>query len=203
MTMLEQIGNPTNDNYQFASGQDIDQFIAQMQAPKQDMHIDEAEGLRQLEEEAANAVQEEKAEKVDVQMKASAARASGRLVASVIDNTLPGIMAFAGKDNDPAPYKADPESRTELEEALTEYMRLKGGDIPPGMMVLILLLTIYGSKVPMMLQHRKINTERQKLEETRKQLDARGRELEQWEEQLKQREHDQRTGSKNDHPAGD
>jgi hypothetical protein len=37
-------------------------------------------------------------------------------------------------------------------------MELKGGDIPPGVMVIILIFSIYGLKIPTAIQLRKANT---------------------------------------------
>lgn len=152
--MLENIGTPTTP-YNFATGDDIDAYIRDIQSPKQDMNIDPTEGLSELENLQDDAIS---FEKTDIQMKSAAAKAGGKLVATVIDTTLPQALAYIAKTPDATPYKADPDSRQELEEALTEYMRLKGGDIPPGMMVLLLVLSIYLTKIPTALQQRKQNT---------------------------------------------
>ncbi len=154
--MLENIGTPITDSYTFATGDDIDAYIRDIQSPKQDMNIDPTEGLSELED--LQEFDDAPFEKTDIQMKAAAAKASGRLVATVIDTALPQALAYIAKTPDSTPYKADPDSRQELEEALTEYMRLKGGDIPPGMMVLLLVLSIYLTKIPTALQQRKQNT---------------------------------------------
>lgn len=153
--MLENIGTPITDSYTFATGDDIDAYIRDIQSPKQDMNIDPTEGLSELEDMQDEAIP---FEKTDIQMKSAAAKAGGKLVATVIDTTLPQALAYIAKTPDATPYKADPDSRQELEEALTEYMRLKGGDIPPGMMVLLLVLSIYLTKIPTALQQRKQNT---------------------------------------------
>lgn len=136
------------------------------------MNISEAEGIEEFE-----ALQDaEKPEKEDLVMKSSVANASGKLLATVIDTSLPAALGFLAKEEG-CVYKADEEDRNELEKALGEYMKLKGGDIPPGMMVLVLVLSIYGAKIPMAIQHRKINAERQELEQQKKDLEARERAL--------------------------
>ena len=106
----------------------------------------------------------------------SVANASGKLLATVIDTSLPAALGFLAKEKGSV-YKADEEDRAELEKALGEYMKLKGGDIPPGMMVLVLVLSIYGAKIPMAIQHRKMNVERLELEQQKKDLEARERAL--------------------------
>lgn len=109
-------------------------------------------------------------------MRSSVANASGKLLATVIDTSLPAALGFLAKEEGSG-YKADEEDRAELEKALGEYMKLKGGDIPPGMMVLVLVLSIYGAKIPMAIQHRKMNVERLELEQQKKDLEARERAL--------------------------
>ena len=136
------------------------------------MNISEAEGLEELETLQVT----EKPEKEDLVMKSSVANASGKLLATVIDTSLPAALGFLAKEEGSG-YKADEEDRAELEKALGEYMKLKGGDIPPGMMVLVLVLSIYGAKIPMAIQHRKMNVERLELEQQKKDLEARERAL--------------------------
>jgi len=161
------LGDKNTINTNYPTG-DLESFLTEIQAPKQNMNISEAEGLEEFE-----ALQDaEKPEKEDLVMKSPVANASGKLLATVIDTTLPAALGFLAKEEGSG-YKADEEDRNELEKALGEYMKLKGGDIPPGMMVLVLVLSIYGAKIPLAMQHRKINAERQELEQQKKDLEAR------------------------------
>jgi len=165
------LGDDNNINTNYPTG-DLESFLTEIQAPKQNMNISEEEGLDELE-----TLQEiEKPEKDDLVMKGSVANASGKLLATVIDTSLPAALGFLAKEKGSV-YKADEEDRAELEKALGEYMKLKGGDIPPGMMVLVLVLSIYGAKIPMAIQHRKMNVERLELEQQKKDLEARERAL--------------------------
>ena len=162
---------------------DIDAFISEMQAPKQDMHISETDGLDTLMPPGETAAEEEPQPQP---MKASAARASGRLVATVIDSTLPEILGYIAREP-AAPYRADEESRRDLEEALAAYMQLKGGDIPPGMMVFILIVTIYCTKIPTALSRRRINREREELEAMRRDIEERERTVKEREDRAARR----------------
>ncbi len=173
--MLENIGKPKGD-YRFVTGNDIDGFLDDLNTPKQETVRDRYDGLEDLPSDDIE-VDEEKQEPVDIQMKASAAKATGKLVATVIDTTLPQALAFIAKDNGVENYRADESQREELEEALTEYMRLKGGDVPPGVMIVILVITIYGTKIPMAIQQRKLNERAAALDEREKMLQLREREL--------------------------
>ena len=165
------LGDEKKINTEYPTG-DSETFLTEIQSPKQNMNISEAEGLEELETLQVT----EKPEKEDLVMKSSVANASGKLLATVIDTSLPAALGFLAKEEGSG-YKADEEDRAELEKALGEYMKLKGGDIPPGMMVLVLVLSIYGAKIPMAIQHRKMNVERLELEQQKKDLEARERAL--------------------------
>lgn len=165
------LGDEKKINTEYPTG-DLETFLTEIQSPKQNMNISEAEGLEELETLQVT----EKPEKEDLVMKSSVANASGKLLATVIDTSLPAALGFLAKEEGSG-YKADEEDRAELEKALGEYMKLKGGDIPPGMMVLVLVLSIYGAKIPMAIQHRKMNVERLELEQQKKDLEARERAL--------------------------
>ena len=165
------LGDEKKINTEYPTG-DLESLLTEIQSPKQNMNISEAEGLEELETLQVT----EKPEKEDLVMRSSVANASGKLLATVIDTSLPAALGFLAKEEGSG-YKADEEDRAELEKALGEYMKLKGGDIPPGMMVLVLVLSIYGAKIPMAIQHRKMNVERLELEQQKKDLEARERAL--------------------------
>lgn len=170
----------TEEVNEYPSG-DLKAFLDDYTTEKQDMNIDETEGLDDFDAITGNAVnEEEENEPVSLQMRAGAARASGKLITTVIDTTIPAILATIAKDN-VEEFKAAPEDREELEEALTEYMKLKGGDIPPSVMVIILISTIYLSKIPKVIELRKLNKKQEELNKREQQLFM-------LEQQLKQRE---------------
>lgn len=161
--------NTTNDEVNEYPSGDLKAFLDDYTTEKQDMNIDESDGLDDLEEKAASFVDEEEKEPVTIQMRAGAAKASGKLITTVIDTTIPAMLAAIAKDN-VEEFKAAPEDREELEEALTEYMKLKGGDIPPSVMVIILISTIYLSKIPKVIELRKLNKKQEELNNKEQQL---------------------------------
>ena len=71
-------------------------------------------------------------------------------------------MRTIAKEETSEAFRADADSKSELEKAFAEYIKLKGGvgDIPPGVMILVLLIVTYGTKVPMIIQLRKANIQR-------------------------------------------
>lgn len=146
----------------------LDNFINEFNQPKQNMDLDE----RPQANDEFDKVTGEQPEEAEIQMKAAPAKATAKMITAVIDNTLPAALGLVAKEDSNA-FKASPEERGELVDALTEYVRLKGGDVPPGLMVIIIVLTIYGSKVPFAIQQRKLNKMREELEKTQADLTKR------------------------------
>ncbi len=163
--------NKLEINTEFPTG-NLDDFMSEMIQPKQNMDIDE----RPLESEAFEQATLTEEPEAEIQMKAAPARATAKLIVNVIDNTIPATLGIVAKEESTG-FKASPDERSELVEAMTEYVRLKGGDVPPGVMVMILICTIYGSKVPYALQQRKLNTMREELQEQQAALDKREAEI--------------------------
>lgn len=158
-----------NENYNIASGNDLASFINQMNGQKEHMVDDAFAGLDEL----GNAAdpEDDDREPVDVAMRPAAANAAGTVAVTMLDTMLPAILGFIAKE-DAALYKADAKQRVELEEALSSYMELNGTDIPPGWMVVILVLAIYGSQVPTAIQHRRLNEKEEALNAREAALDA-------------------------------
>ena len=169
------IGAPTNNNSPVNSNYptgDIASFIEEFNQPKQDMNLDIAEGLdalEPLEEDMPTG-------KLDTTATRAAAGAGGRMIAAVIDTTIPMTLGMIAKES-PDEFKATDSQREELEAALTEYMALRGDDIPLGVMVLILVLTIYGSQVPHAFALRKQNIRKEELDQREEELKRLEREL--------------------------
>ncbi len=178
--MIGETTQNTNPNTEFPTGS-LDGFLYEMAQNKQDMGISETFIDTEPDDEMPNLPDEPSPE---IQVKTAPAKATARLITTVIDNTIPAAFGAIAKGNS-SEYKASDDEREELTEALTEYVKLKGGEIPPSFMVLILIVTIYGSKVPMMLQQRKLNTEREELEIRKNILEARERDLYEREKKLR------------------
>jgi hypothetical protein len=152
---------------------DISEFVSELNQPKQ-----EFEQPHSVFDELPNEPdpEPEPQERVTTSMTKTASNAAGKLVLSVIDNAIPmglGLIAKTEADK----FKATPSERAELEEALSRYMELQGGDIPPGLMVIILVLGIYGLKVPTAIQLRKqqtvIDEQTAEIERLKKELEKR------------------------------
>ena len=164
MSIFDQHTETEEQDYHFASGTDINDYLSEMGAEKQDMNLSDT-----LDEDLPF---DTETEEQTMQMPSDVANATGKMFASVIDTVLPETLAMLSK-GDVEDYKAAPTDRKELEKALGKYLAIKGTDIPPGVMLLILILSIYGMKVPQALQERKFNNKMQELEAREKALQER------------------------------
>jgi hypothetical protein len=160
---------PEKKPYQFASA-GIDDYIGELNQPKQAHDIDEAEGLEELDD-----MQPEPDTEPLEKLKASnsVAKASGSLLTIALDTSLSTAFGLWAGD-EPQNYKADENEREELEQAIGEYVKLKGGDIPPGFALVLIILSIYGSKGAMAFQFKK----------AKKQLDEKDNRIAELEQQV-------------------
>lgn len=151
MSLLNQ---PTaGSDYTFAST-GIDDFITDFSRQKQETGVN-SDSLNDIPDFEPEPEQEPLP---DLKAKAGVAKATGALLTTVLDTTLSTAIAMYAGD-EPANYKADPEQRDDLQAAISEYVKLKGGDIPPGIALMILVLTIYGGKFAQGFQFRKLRKE--------------------------------------------
>ena len=142
--------------YKFVTS-DINDFMQDFNRPKQEMPesvnfdnfpVDEPDNIERDENET-------------LKVNAQVARSTARLIVAAIDGFVPEIMRTIAKEETSDAFRADADSKSELEKAFAEYIKIKGvGDIPPGVMILVLLVVTYGSKVPMIIQLRKANIQR-------------------------------------------
>jgi len=171
MNLIDSINEkPQNTEYKFVTS-DISDFVNELQQPKQKFNSsdDIFDGL------PADELPTEHKEGEHLQADPKVAQSTAHLIVTTIDAVLPETMAFAAKQKTSEFFKADGETKKELEDAFTEYIKLKGAkDLPPSVLIIILLLVAYGTKVPTMLQMRKDTI----LEEQNEKLRCRVNELE-------------------------
>ena len=160
-SLLDGSNNPENNPYNFVSS-GISGFMDEYQQPKQEQNIREdvfddfpAE-LEEIHEKQPDGLPER------LQASASVAKASAKILTTALDSTLSGVFGFIAK-GDSVDFRADDAQREDLETAFAEYIKLKGGDIPPGVALIILVLSIYGGKGALAFQLRKANTEKELL----------------------------------------
>jgi HPt (histidine-containing phosphotransfer) domain-containing protein len=135
--------------YKFITS-DISDFVNELQTPKQEFPNSENIYDSLPEPEIEDTAKE------TLHANQKVAQSTAHLIVTTIDAVIPETMAFAAKQKDSDFFKADPATKSELEDAFTEYIKLKGAkDLPPSVMIIILLLVAYGTKIPAMLQMRK------------------------------------------------
>lgn len=84
------------------------------------------------------------------------ARKTGKFVTGMVDYSLAtGLSLISGLPV--KEHQADPDSKKELEDIITEYIKETGGEIPLFMQLLICLLVTYGLQVPGAIKIRKEN----------------------------------------------
>lgn len=149
--MLKDIGD-SKSNYEFASG-GIGDFMQNFSQPLQETGVNEMSDLSMLDQPEDEIIEEQEPERI--MANAQVSKASGKLLAIITDTSLASVLALAAKDTDVSKYKASPVEREELQAAFTEYTRLRGTDIPPGLALFLAILAIYGSKIPTVLSSRK------------------------------------------------
>jgi hypothetical protein len=132
--------------YTFASGS-IDDFMSDFRTPVQETYVDERSGLESLDEPAPPEPEPEQ-EPQTLQCNPAVARATGKLLATVTDSAIPAILCAIAKEENVDRFKASESEREALTDAWTEYTKLKGGDIPPGIALMLTVGSIYGAKVP-------------------------------------------------------
>ncbi len=171
MGMLDNIGSkPETDekkDYQFASS-GIDDFANEFKKPKQEQGIDEASDLDNLQ-----LIDDDKPDAPLDKIRANVkvANATGSLAAMALDGGMSTIIGLFIAKADPKEFKANPEEKETLEEAFAEYVKLKGGEIPPGLAILIVILAIYLPKGANAFQLRKANERIDELEKRNAELE--------------------------------
>lgn len=153
-----QTAEPTpKQEYKFVTS-DINDFMQDFNRPKQEMP-ESAVSFDNFPVDEPDNIERDETETLKVN--AQVARSTARLIVAAIDGFVPEIMRTIAKEETSDAFRADADSKSELEKAFAEYIKLKGvGDIPPGVMILVLLVVTYGSKVPMIIQLRKANIQR-------------------------------------------
>lgn len=137
------VAEPAENSYEFATG-DLGNFMHTFEEEKEDMGIDQRPTAEEFNEINQPSIP------------TKTARKTGKFVTGMVDYSLAtGLSLISGlsvKD-----HQADPESKKELEDIITEYIKETGGEIPLFMQLIICLLVTYGLQVPGAIKIRKEN----------------------------------------------
>lgn len=136
----QQAAAPEAPKHKFLSG-DISGFMGQMAAEKQNTGVDEADGLEELETPEV----EEQTDYQEIKTTKRVANVAGSSLALMADALIPVLLALLLKD-DADNYRCDPTEKDMLEKAFADYAQLQGVEMPPWLVLVGTILSIYGFK---------------------------------------------------------
>lgn len=84
------------------------------------------------------------------------ARYTAKFVVGSIDTGVANGCKFIAKAKTAKPYQASPEEKADLVEVWAEYLKQVGGDIPPGILVLLTTSVVYTPKLIQAFSDRKL-----------------------------------------------
>lgn len=180
-------------NTEFPTG-NLDSFLNEMNTPKQDMNIDQTSILDETipdDSQVFGTVQQTEQETDDFKLDDFTSESASEILVGIIDTALPaGLAALAkGKTED---FQAEKEQKKTLQKSFKKYLDAKGLDLPPGWLLLFLVLTIYGVKVPtaisMRKEYKEENARIQQIAEQNKTILEQKRLIQQLQEQLQPKE---------------
>jgi hypothetical protein len=165
MSVLDEDIKPKEN---FITGNDIESFLSEFNTPKQDV---KRENIPEYPEED---IPEDIAQETEEPKKVTrrAAKATAGLLTTAIIAPVSAVCTFVAKSDNPKKYAFTDDERETLDEALAKYLELKGSDIPPGVMLLVVILTIIGGKIMQAFRDRSENTRLQEAEKRANALQA-------------------------------
>lgn len=137
----QQAAAPEAPKHKFLSG-DLSGFVSEMAADKQDMGIDESAGLDDLEKPE---LEEREADYQEIKTTKRVANVAGSSLALMADALIPVLLALLFRD-DADNYRCDPTEKDMLEKAFADYAQLQGVEMPPWLVLVGTVLSIYGFK---------------------------------------------------------
>lgn len=149
-------GTTETRSTEFPTGS-LSDFLNEMQAPKQEMEINEEEILRDVpDEESPIPGMEQEEEGTATLLDSFTTAQASELLVGIMDSAIPAGLALVAKTQ-AKDWQAEPEQRRTLQKGFKSYLDAKGLDLPPGWLLLFLVLSIYGIKVPSAIAVRKQN----------------------------------------------
>ena len=168
---------PPADDYTFYNGNpaSVDELFAELQEPKQPFTAPQPD------------TPIEPADDTDKPTTAAdlkrAARVPAKFVVGALDGGLAYISALLAGSDESDSYKASRDEREQLTDIWAEYLKGKGADIPPSMMIIIMTIIVYAPKLKMAWDDREKN---KLLREQRERLVAQEMELRELRAQVEQ-----------------
>ena len=168
---------------------DLDDFLSDMNEEKASYSDTEDEGLDNLfgnsgesdtEEtyggDESEGYEEDEEEKVNFD--SGLASLSAEFAAMITDLAIPALIAMFVKCN-PERLQATTDQLQKLTKAYTQYLQTKQIQLTPGWMLIGVIASIYGTKIPIAMQEQKLKEKEEELQAKEKELELRMKEFEQ------------------------
>lgn len=169
---------------------DLDDFLSDMNEEKASYSDTEDEGLDNLfgnseesdtEEtygggESDGYEDDEEDEKVNFD--SGLASLSAEFAAMITDLAIPALIAMFVKCN-PERLQATTDQLQKLTKAYTQYLQTKQIQLTPGWMLIGVIASIYGTKIPVAMQEQKLKEKEEELRAKEKELELRMKEFDQ------------------------
>ena len=170
---------------------DLDDFLSDMNEEKASYSDTEDEGLDNLFGNSGESDTEETygggddsdgyeddEEEEKVNFDSGLASLSAEFAAMITDLAIPALIAMFVKCN-PERLQATTDQLQKLTKAYTQYLQTKQIQLTPGWMLIGVIASIYGTKIPVAMQEQKLKKKEEELQAKEKELELRMKEFEQ------------------------
>lgn len=159
----------TTDRF-LAGKNNLQSFLDEVELPKEEFQIPETPNIQDTHTDSGGKSDTD-SPPVDAAAKARSAKATAKFLCTAIDSTFAGVASFIALIDDISKFKATDEEKNDLIEAWFEYLKTVDYNIPPSMMVLLMIFIVYGTKIPVISKERKINKKALEAEKEAKKVD--------------------------------
>lgn len=173
----------------------LGKYLDNMKQPKQNYIVDEPVNSETIDEVYNDEpiVSQEDVKNKKIALEASAFTAS--IVVETIDVAFSEIVGTVAKldSEEKKQLKADEDIKETYKDAWANYLKDKGGELSPAMLLIILSLGIYAPKIPLALDLRKAKMQNENLS---KELEDKDEEIRQLQAKLQQQKRNGKSASK-------
>lgn len=144
-------------------GDALDNYMNLLNKPKQNIGGDQPETEIPDENDYHPEISPEDLKHKQVALEAS--RFTADIVVETIDVAFVETLGFIAKlsKDDKQELKTDEETKESLSNAWANYLKDKGGELSPGILLIILVLGVYAPKIPLAFEMRKLKKQNSEL----------------------------------------
>lgn len=139
----------------------LDNYLQDVNKEKQNFELTPDEALPETETLEGFAVTDEELKHREALRTASFLPA--KIVVETIDISFAGLLKWISGAETVEEFKTDQETKNALTEAWQNYLKDKGADLSPGVMLIMMCAGVYGPKIPIALDIRKANQKNKEL----------------------------------------